>query len=182
VKRRRGFTLLELVAVLAVLIILGAVLVPTLSGVRGDTRSKAGADTVRGFMAEARSKAMEDGQAYRIAVSPDGRTLRVSPESSSMNMGMVDDGDTSPALVREDTLPDAVTAKLLTDENDDAATTDEAGWIRIATFLADGTCREDTVEVVVSETGVAPFVVRLRGLTGVVSIYRGQLNNAGASR
>jgi prepilin-type N-terminal cleavage/methylation domain-containing protein len=172
VKRRRGFTLLEMVAVLAVLIILGAVLIPTLSGVRGDTRSKAGADSVRSFMAEARAKAMEDGTPYRLSVSPDGRSLRIAVENGTMGMGMIEDDGTG--FSREDQLPDGVTAKLITDENDDAATTDETGWNRVATFLADGTCREDTVEVVVSETGVVPFIVRLRGLTGVVTVYRGQ--------
>jgi hypothetical protein len=170
---RRGYSILELLIVMAALIILGAFTVPTLFGMRGDTRSKAGADMIRTRMNEARAKAMEDGTPYRVAVSADQRRLRVTPDSFDSIGMQANNGWTGP-LVAEDEFPQDVTAGLLFDEFG-MAMQDDAGWIRVATFLPDGTCREDVVEIEVREPGATPFVVRLRGLTGAVSVIRGIL-------
>jgi len=173
--RRRGYSILELFVVMAALLILGAFALPTLFGMRGDTRSKAAADMLKARMNEARAKAMEDGTPYRLAVSGDLRRLRLAPDTFEATGANPTAGDDSAAtLVREDDLPDGVTAQMLLDENDQA-TQDQAGWVRVATFLPDGTCREDTVEVEIKEPGTAPFVVKLRGLTGAVSVVRGIL-------
>src|SRR5437773_1509068 len=77
---RRGFTILELVAVLTVIVILGAALLPTLSGSRGDTRTKAGADVVQSYIAKARAKAIEDGRPYRLAFSANGTQVQITPD------------------------------------------------------------------------------------------------------
>jgi hypothetical protein len=48
---------------------------------------------------------------------------------------------------------------------------DQTGWVRVATFTADGTCREDFVEVVVTDTtntNVAPMRIQIRGVTGAI--------------
>src|SRR2546423_12565547 len=77
--RRRGYSILELFVVMAALLILGAFALPTLFGMRGDTRSKAAADILKARMNEARAKAMEDGTPYRLAVSGDPRRLPPPP-------------------------------------------------------------------------------------------------------
>jgi prepilin-type N-terminal cleavage/methylation domain-containing protein len=173
--RRRGYTIIELLVVMAALLVLGALALPTLFGMKGDTRSKAAADMLRARMNEARAKAMEDGTPYRLAVSGDLKRLRLAPdtfEATGVNPTAGDDA-TAPT-VREDDLPDGVTAQMLLDENEQSMQ-DQAGWVRVATFLPDGTCREDTVEVEIKEPGTAPFIVKLRGLTGAVSVIRGIL-------
>jgi Tfp pilus assembly protein FimT len=157
---RRGITLLELMVVMAALVILGGVFLPTLSGMRGNTRVKAAVDTVRGRIAEARMRAIENGQAYRLALSPDGKRLRLAPDAAETT-GQSD--GTAPAV--EEDLPEQVTAELMVDD-DGFAGQDTNGWTRVATFQPDGTCREDTVHVLLKELGVSAMFVRLRGLTG----------------
>ena len=51
-----------------------------------------------------------------------------------------------------------------------APAVDADGWTRVATFQPDGTCREDAVAVRVRQPAVYPLVVRVRGLTGAVTI------------
>ncbi len=172
--RRRGYTILELLVVMTAVVILGSVAVPTIFGMQGDTRSKAGADMVRAAMNEARAKAMEDGQAYRLAVSSDQQHIRIAPDDDQAvnnNSSSGHDEGTGGPFVREENLPENVTASVLLGQNEQS-TQDQAGWVRVATFLPDGTCREDSIEVELREPGVAPYVVRLRGLTGAVSVTR----------
>lgn len=167
---RPGLTILELLVVLAAILILGAVVMPTIGAFRGNTRVKAAADTVRGRMAEARMKAIEEGQPYRVAISPDGKRLRVAPDTFEAMGGVAQaDGETAGPFIREDDLPAEVSAELMMDE-DSFTAQDTNGWRRIATFQPDGTCKEDSVSVLLQEIGVAPLIVRLRGLTGVTTV------------
>lgn len=168
-RKRRGVTLIELIAVMAVLIILGGVILPTLTATRRDVYVKAAADMVRGRMAEARSKAIENGQAYRFAISEDGRRIRIAPDTyEALGEVATSDDDSSPILIREDDLPKGVTLQL-TDEEAEFAVQDSSGWKRVVTFLADGTCREDSAELIVTENGVTPVLITVRGLTGVTT-------------
>src|SRR4051812_631594 len=92
--RRPGYTLVELIVVMAILLVLGAMLAPTLRATSRDTNVKAGADIVRGRMEEARANAIEDSRPYRFSVSVDGTRVRVSPDG--FEEGMVqptNDGD-----------------------------------------------------------------------------------------
>lgn len=163
-RRRSGFTLLELCVVMAIIIILGGVFLPTIAAFRGNTQVKAAADNVRARMAQARMKAMDEGQAYRLSLSTDGRRVRVSAESVELTGESAGTEPGSGAFQAEEEFAQNVTAQLV----DDAAI-DTNGWKRLATFLPDGTCREEFVRIVLREPGVAPVQLTLRGLTGVVS-------------
>lgn len=178
-RRRRGYTILELLVVVATLLILGSVAVPSIFGLQGDTRSKAAADLIRSRMNDARAKAMEDGRPYRLALSSDFLHLRLAPDATGSAAAPQGNDDGTGDVVLEDNLPEGVTAQVLLSQ-DEQSTQDQAGWIRVATFLPDGTCKEDSIEVETVETGVTPFVIRLRGLTGAVSVARG--GKQGANR
>jgi prepilin-type N-terminal cleavage/methylation domain-containing protein len=158
-----GYTILEVLVVIAILTILGSLVLPTIAGFRRDTRVKAGADTFRELMADARGQAMEEGQAYRLAVSVDGKRLRVAPDTFE-SLGEAAQQDDDGPLIREASLPDEVTLSVVDDEDLTAA--DNAGWRRVATLLPDGTCREDVVDIAFNEPGVNPLYLRVRGLTG----------------
>jgi Tfp pilus assembly protein FimT len=175
---RRGLTLIELVAVLMTLIILGAVLFPTLDGMQGDTHTKAGADVVKTYIAKARSKAIEDGMAYRLAISADGHRVRIAPDNyeSLGEMPTVsgdEDDSSSGPVIREDDLPKGVLAVIVNIVDEEYVAQDQSGWRRVATFLPDGTCREDCVDLSVQEHGVTPVQIHLRGITGTSSTTRG---------
>jgi hypothetical protein len=49
-------------------------------------------------------------------------------------------------------------------------TADSDGWLRIVTYLPDGTCREEEAAIEVRDGGASPIVVRVRGLTGATSV------------
>jgi len=168
---RRGFTLLELMAVMAVIVILGGILIPTLSGTRGNTRTKAGADVMQSYIARARAKAMETGRAYRLAISADGKKVQISPDID--DAPHEDDDPNADPITSEDNLPQGVMAVIINVTDDDYVSQDQSGWQRISTFLPDGTCREDTVDVLIEEKGVTPVVIHIRGVTGTATVARG---------
>ncbi|CAN5556921.1 hypothetical protein BH11PLA2_BH11PLA2_06050 [soil metagenome] len=174
-RNRRGFSLLELMAVLVALIVLGAVLIPTLSGMRGDTRTKAGVDILQTYIAKAREKAIEDGFAYRLAISADGKRVRISPDTFEAmgEMPTIEDDEHGTApTIREDDFPEGVTVLIVTSD-DDFHSQDQSGWMRVATFMPDGTCKEDHADVRVEEKGVSPVTVRVRGVTGTSVVQNG---------
>ncbi|MBX9626959.1 MAG: prepilin-type N-terminal cleavage/methylation domain-containing protein [Gemmataceae bacterium] len=167
--RRPGFTLLELTLVMAVMVILGAFVAPTLHGMKGNADQRAAADAVRSRIADARGLAMEHGTAYRLAVSADGSRLRVAPDGPDYDAAGASETATATARVIETRLEPATAAV----EADADAPADEAGgWVTVGTFLPDGTCREDNVVVEVREGAFPPMRVRLRGVTASSKLLR----------
>lgn len=165
---RPGYTLLELIVVLAVLVLLGAIVSSSLTGQSGNSKVKAAADDATGLIAAARSHAIEEGRNYRIAVSQDGTKLRVSPDDPDA-LEQSGDADAIKPFVREIGLPADVTV-VPTITGAEMATADAEGWVRLATFQQDGTCREDLVDFEIREVGVTPLVVQIRGLTGHTTV------------
>ena len=169
--RRSGYTLLELLAVIAILITLGGLIAPTFTSLAGDTKVKAGADLIRGRIADAKAAAMKDGRAYRVAISEDGTRVRVSPDEVAFALAPVteDEEDDMGPLIVEDDLPTNVTIVPQLGDGSQAVV-DQSGWIRVLTCLPDGTCREDIAILEVREPGTHSMVVRVRGLTGASSV------------
>ncbi len=148
---RRAYTLFELLLVLVLLVLLAAIAYPT-------------------------------RRAYRFAVISGKGNFRVAPDSPEFWGGgdpPVADSN-NPPLVVEDSLPRGVrfstpdtyqTASI--DQSGDSAlppgSVDPGSWSAIVTFLPDGTTKED-VEIVFTGAGARPVDVKLRGLTGAVSV------------
>jgi prepilin-type N-terminal cleavage/methylation domain-containing protein len=61
---RRGFTLMEMILVLAIVVALGALVVPALQGTMDDQRLLKAAELIRAQWAQARVKAMNTGQIH----------------------------------------------------------------------------------------------------------------------
>jgi prepilin-type N-terminal cleavage/methylation domain-containing protein len=178
--RRRGYTLIELLCVIAVLVILGAIVLPTLAGMFLDTRVKAGADMAVGHCSDARTYAIEHGRSYQVFTSPDGKRLRVGPDESEHPE---QSGSTTPVppFVRETDLPTAVTLVPI-NTGDDAGGANTNGWVKLVTFKPDGTCREPAARFELREDGVTPLVVNVRGLTGSVVVNPADSQAGGGSR
>src|SRR4051794_6473989 len=134
---RRGYTLFELVCVMALIVVLGAAVLPSMTGLYGDTHQRAAADLFNTRLAEARAKAMETGQPYRVALN--GDKLRVAPEGDDFATLPPDTPAAYASKATEDTL-DKATAGLTGVAGAAAPDADQAGWATIATFLPDGTC------------------------------------------
>ena len=78
----RGFTLLELMLVLAIIVVVAAVTIPSVTGAfKNQSLAKAG-DLVRDEFARARIHAMESGRAYEFVYTVGGNTFRVNPRAS----------------------------------------------------------------------------------------------------
>ncbi|HUR54374.1 MAG TPA: type II secretion system protein, partial [Gemmataceae bacterium] len=132
---RRGFTLLEILVVLALFLILGAVVIPSISGMYGNTRQKVAADVLRARLADARALAMETGVPYRIAISGDNTKIRVAPDGLEFASTPAGSGGTAKAI--ESTLEKA-TAEREIDPDEPPSAADADGWQTIVTFLPDG--------------------------------------------
>jgi type II secretory pathway pseudopilin PulG len=185
-RSRSGFTLFELLLVCAVVIVLGAMIAPSINGMYSNYRAAASADQVRAAWAEARTHAMNEGRPYRFCVKPNTGEFRVAPDASPYWAGndslQADDDPNNPPLIKEDTLPKP---KVFTFKTDDQAPLDpiasaagqtssvgrsDGVWTTIAIFLPDGTAQDDVKSLELGETGTKPTILRLRALTGVVTI------------
>lgn len=178
---RPALTLLELLVVLALLIILATVTIPTFSGIRGNADQKAAADQVRGRIADARGLAMQEGVPYRLAVHQDGSRLRLAPDVPEFGQLPTSAVVTSSATAIEVALTNATVKVVADTASGDQRTADGSGWITVGTFLPDGTCREDDSLIEVRETGFeTPIRIRLRGVTGSARVLRPDEGTGGA--
>ena len=174
---RQGFTLFELVLVLAIVVIVGAIAYPSYQSLNGGFRVTAGADTVRAAWAQARARAIEDGVPYQFSIQPDSGRFRVGPDQGIFGAAGPGPGDDPgrPPLIREESVdgvsfrnPRAVAADNANgDPGPGNAGAD--GWVHVVTFMPDGTAREKEVELSLKTAGAHPLVLKLRGLTGVVT-------------
>jgi general secretion pathway protein H len=154
--QRKGLSLFELVVVLAILVIAIAVAVPLMSGMFGDTPTRAAADMVKSRWAEARAKAMEEGKPYRFQVT-DNTHFRIAPDDDFDN----DDSAT------KDELPRAVTFGNNQGGNGQAGSTDGNYTV---VFLPDGTATTN-VELPLSGQNGPPVTLKLNK-SGVVDVAR----------
>src|SRR5262245_56565860 len=161
---RHAYTLLELLTVLGVLIILGAAITLTLDANDSNTRQKAAADNIRARRANARATAMEQGTWMRLAVSQDGRRVRLAPDGPDFASRPAENPPAVDSPVIEDLLDEGVSVELIYDSDDQPQ--DSGGWRTIATVGPEGICKEDGVLVRVNEKNFAPIDVRVRGVIG----------------
>jgi prepilin-type N-terminal cleavage/methylation domain-containing protein len=189
IRIRRGYTLIELLLVLAILILFAVIVLPSSNTFFGGNRAKAAADTIRSELAAARAWASEDGVPYRVALSADGTKIRRAPETE-FNEPATENG---PAAARraEHTF-EKVVAEVVVGDDGTAATATEGGWVTIAVVLPDGTCRDDREEAEDNGNEIVIVAVRerphadkppndagihvvIRGITGHVRVVTGGL-------
>jgi Tfp pilus assembly protein FimT len=172
-QNRPGFTLFEVTLVLAILIVLGALVVPSVAGMSASYQVTAASDMIRGGWASARARAMDEGRPYRFAVTWGTGEFRIAPDSPEYWAGggtpdSIPNGDNNsePALVVQDKLPKPV---VFTSADASATQGDAGNWSTLAIFQPDGTARADAW-VVLQAKGTRPLRLYLRALTGTVSV------------
>jgi prepilin-type N-terminal cleavage/methylation domain-containing protein len=186
VRSRPGYTLLELVVVLALLVTLTALAYPSLETMYGGYRITAATDQVRAGWAEARARALEEGRPYRFAIVPNQGNYRIAPDGGEYWAG--GGGEVPPPedptvipLVSENALPKGVRFATpdtlrggLPSSGDTIlppGTIDPGSWTTLVTFLPDGTTSQN-VEIIFHGRGARPVALRLRSLTGAVTLQR----------
>ncbi len=179
---RRGYTLIEVVLVMALMVILAAIGYPSIESMYTSVKVDGAADSVRAAWAEAQAHAVNEGRPYRFAVVPGKGNYRVAPDSSDYWNGGVpqpSDGQ-EPPIVLTGSLPRGI---VFTPEGAGSPPTDEdtalpdnavssSEWVSTAVFLPDGTAQDD-VDIHLQYEGARPMVIHLRSLTGVVTVERG---------
>src|SRR5436309_2151682 len=105
---RRAFTLMEVALVLALILVLAAITVPSLESMYGDVKLTAATDLIRARWADARTQAIEEGRAYRFAIMPGQGNFRIAPDTGDY-WGGGGAGDTTQGLVIEEDLPEGIT-------------------------------------------------------------------------
>ena len=156
---RPGYTLLEVILVVALLGIIAAVATPLLENMYGGSKLNAAADMVKARLADARGKAKEEGRPYRFAVMHNSGSCRVEPDIDDLNGPS--SGDKSTCI--EDKLPAEI--KFAVKEGGSG---DSGEFATVVVFLPDGTAREDA-EVSFGGQGNRSLVLRVRASTGAVT-------------
>ncbi|AWM41719.1 hypothetical protein GobsT_71870 [Gemmata obscuriglobus] len=166
--RRRGFTLLEVLLVMAVLILLAAVILPGMNTVRGDSRQYAAVDAIRTELGAARSRAALENRPYRLAIDAAGNRLRRAPDGDDFAGAAATDHPDG-ASVAVDFEFERATAEILSDPSSSVS---PDGWQTIAVVLPAGTCLDDTLTIGVRDRDNPNAVVRvnIRGLNATARI------------
>ena len=189
-RQRRGYTLLELALVCALLVVIAAVAFPSLAAMYGQHRLGLATDAVREAWALARARAIEVGRPYRFAVVPGTGRFRVAPDAAEFWSGGGSpntdlNGSERPPLTFSRTLPGGVLFVMdgsggaggggggwEDDQQGDEADDPAAPWQSVAVFMPDGSAQQDaTVEF--RGGGSRTATLRLRGLTGHASVTYG---------
>jgi prepilin-type N-terminal cleavage/methylation domain-containing protein len=162
--RRNGYTLFELILVLAILAIIGAIVAPNLGLMFSTTKVSAAADMVRARWADGKSRAQEEGRPYKFAVQIETGKFRIAPDSPEYwNGGAKGDSKT---LVLEDELPkDVIFAQ---GQNSGSNAQGSGEWSHAVVFNPDGTASDD-YNICFNAQGCRPVELRLRGATGSVT-------------
>jgi prepilin-type N-terminal cleavage/methylation domain-containing protein len=183
VQPRKAFTLMELILVMAIIVIFGAIAIPASMSMYDGYRLRAGADGIRAAWVGARSHAVEEGQRYRFAVVQGKGNFRVAPDSGDYWSNSLPDFDhDNPPLVVESALPNGVVftvegrGGMGGDEESSLpiGSVDPGRWQTIAIFEPDGTAQEDvTITLDTVGGGARPVIVSLRALTAISSTKNG---------
>lgn len=158
-----GFTLVEVLLVLALLVMLAAVILPSIGTFRGDTYQRGAADVVRSELAAARGHAMETGVPYRLAVKVDGTRMRRAPDGPEFAT-VAASSEPSGAAKAVDYAFERVTVKRYSEQGSEPEADGE--WVTFAIVMPDGTCREDAVLLAIREGEGGTMYTRVRGVTG----------------
>ncbi len=184
----RGFTLMELLLVLVLLVIAGSIAMPAITGAFSSVKLRRAGDAVITRWAEARAQAVESGIVYQFRFMPESGRYRLEPWSALGEE--LPTSETASSTTRPETpatrkhldqsptieaqLPEtivfhggqaAIDEPLSGERRVDSLQSAESAWSTPILFFPNGTASQATI-VLASE---APQYLRLtiRGLTGV---------------
>ncbi|HKI36082.1 MAG TPA: prepilin-type N-terminal cleavage/methylation domain-containing protein [Gemmataceae bacterium] len=183
-QRRRAFTLMEVLMVMAVMVMFAALSYPALDSLYVGVKVEAASDSVHAAWSEAQARAVNEGRPYRFSVVPGKGNYRVAPDSSEFWSGggaPAPDDPENPPLVLQQSMPKGI---VFTREGERPGPADgetslpddkvpPGQWVTTAVFLPDGTAQDD-VDIILHMDDARPITLHLRSLTGVISVQRGE--------
>jgi prepilin-type N-terminal cleavage/methylation domain-containing protein len=163
-----GFTLLELMLVMAVLLVAAAITVPVIDSMMTTGNVKAARDMVRARWADIRGRAMKEGRPWKFSVIYQTGQFKIEPEDPNEPSDSSDDLATgSSDRTGEGELPPKVL--FAKDQGSVGVSGGGGNYETLVVYLADGTARDD-VQVLFGTAGSQPIGLQLRALTGAVSM------------
>jgi len=183
---RPGFTLLELLVVVAILVVMAALVAPNVVSQVQETRVAQAAESVRDIIARSRTFALDTGIDYQFRYEPNGRKfvvlpVELEPSDSNSTGGR---SETSNYLRLSGELNEGFRLLAADDDNqriesleanwfgqlDNALQLSQATWSSPIVFRFDGTADDADLQVTTDERLAADLSVP--GLTGGVSVSR----------
>jgi prepilin-type N-terminal cleavage/methylation domain-containing protein len=185
---RRGFTLIELVVVVAVLALLAAVSWPSVRGLWAKSHLQSGAKQLRAALARTRLDAMQSGTIRQFRYCPGTGRYEVSVLASldspatadrAADTFGLDDGrsgakGSSPQSAVEEVLPEGVVfegpdlLEQFLDLTEGELTQDDSGWSKPILFFPNGRTANAHLRLL-GDRGLL-VEVSLRGITGAAAI------------
>ena len=168
---RHGYTMFELVLVLAVIVIAASLSMPAIDALLASNNVSAARDMVRTQWAEMRARALEEGRPYRFAVTENTGKFRVAPDDDVYWGGSGNKPAEDKPLIVEGELPPGVlftTSEAAFNGSEQAPAPGPEWGLTVAVYLADGVGRDDA-QVFFGKAGQRPLGLRMRGLTGAVT-------------
>jgi len=181
-QRRQAFTLIEILLVMALAVAIAAMGYSAADSYYDGVKLEAASDSVRAAWAEAQAHAVGEGRPYRFAIVPGKGNFRIAPDSADFWSGASPEPDPdNPSVIVQNSLPKGIAftthGEAVPNGNGETSLPDNdvpsSQWVTAAVFLPDGTAQDDT-EIALRLAGCRPIILRLRALTGVTSIQRGE--------
>jgi len=176
---RRGLTLVEVILVLALLVVIGAVSAPLLEGSFSRAGLNSAADLLRGVWSKARLAAMQSGKTHVFRFEPDGSRFQIIafdelglPEKNELEPDDPEESRKAVDILRlsASRLPDGVifaAGEMATSSQANAVLGEMGGgpWSGPTMFRPDGTTTD--ASIVLANEQEQTLRVTLRGLTGI---------------
>ncbi len=189
--RRSGFTLLEILLVLAILVVVAAMTMPALNRIAESQRLTQGAELIRSEWMSAHVRAMRTGQMQMFRYEQGGTLFRVETwqaDEDATDAATATGDPNNPQRMTVDSLDPIQKEKVLPDgliffggdakfENRSQDVEQEAmgsgAWSRPIIFYPDGST--STAYIIVANERKQSIRVELRGLTGSVTVREREL-------
>jgi len=168
--KRRGYTLLEVLLVVAILIITAALAIPTMENMMAGDKLVAGGDIVKSRLNEMRTRAREQNCDYRLTFTEGSDAFKIEPVDQC-NDGTV-------GVVIEDRLPRDIVFKGATGTDREPGADGErntATTTEIMVLRSGKAAHDYAISLGVGNTsGGRPLVVKMVGMTGAVTSGMGE--------
>lgn len=180
-RSRDGVTLIELLLVMALIVIVMGLAVPTFFGGLRMQQLRSAADQLRSDLAQARNRSMSSGQTLGLIYTENSYTVGPAGDLIDENEG----NTTTPVFQQAQTLPDGIKLAGMSGQGTprdsaanpgDGTTAPSAGEV-FAYFYPDGTT--STVEFELTNDKNEKLIVSLRGITGVALVQNARSQNEG---
>ena len=180
--RRAGYTLLEVSVVVAMLVMVAAIAIPSIVGRLSDARIDASGDLIRARLADARSMAVELGRPVRFGYVAGTGKFQIAPDDDpAWDIVQSSDPIETGSLIRGELLADVLFASEMSSLSNGGTPSAGTSWQTGGVFLPEGGARgainpsdgsySDDVVFYFGKAGLIPNAVEVRGLTGASRLF-----------